>query len=189
MTLSNLAALGSFVSGIAVLISLVFLYFQLRQINRQIKQAERNQRAFIRQARSTRTVDIVLSLTDASLSEAMGKGRHCAVDISDIALRQFAAYWRASFYSWEEGFYQHRDSLLDDAGFNALATNVKYNLGNIGVRTQWRLQRQSFGREFVTWIDDLTVTTPIEAAADTLIQWQHAIAAEREGVTYGAVGQ
>ena len=31
MTLSDLAALGSFVSGVAVLVSLAFLYFQMRQ--------------------------------------------------------------------------------------------------------------------------------------------------------------
>jgi hypothetical protein len=39
MSLSDLAALGSFVSGLGVLVSLVFLYFQLRQIGVQVKQA------------------------------------------------------------------------------------------------------------------------------------------------------
>lgn len=33
MSRSDLASLGSFVSGFAVLVSLVFLYFQLRQMN------------------------------------------------------------------------------------------------------------------------------------------------------------
>jgi hypothetical protein len=37
MTLSDLAALGSFVSGLAVLVSLIFLWFQLRQMNEQIR--------------------------------------------------------------------------------------------------------------------------------------------------------
>ena len=48
MSLPDLASLGSFVSGIAVLGSLVFLYLQMRQIGAQIEQAERNQRAAIR---------------------------------------------------------------------------------------------------------------------------------------------
>jgi hypothetical protein len=47
MSLSDLAALGSFVSGVAVLVSLVFLYFQLRQVGAQVQQAERNQQAMI----------------------------------------------------------------------------------------------------------------------------------------------
>lgn len=47
MSLSDLAALGSFFSGFGVLVSLVFLYFQLEQIGSQVKQAEKNQRALI----------------------------------------------------------------------------------------------------------------------------------------------
>jgi len=180
MTLTDLSAIGNIVSGVAVLISLAFLYVQLRQINRQIAQTEKNQRAFVRQARSTRTVDIVLSLTDTSLSEAMSKGRRGAEDISDTALGQFAAYWRASFYSWEEGFYQHQDRLLGDAAFSALATNAKYNLGNIGTRTQWRLQRQSFGGAFVAWVDKLIATTPIEEPTDCIASWRQTVAAERK---------
>lgn len=50
MSLSDLAALGSFISGLGVLVSLVFLYFQLRQIGVQVKQTEKNQRALISQA-------------------------------------------------------------------------------------------------------------------------------------------
>ena len=41
MSLSQLAEIGSFVSGVAILASLIFLYFQLRQINKQVKQAEK----------------------------------------------------------------------------------------------------------------------------------------------------
>jgi len=188
MTLSELSALGSFVSGIAVLISLMFLYYQLRQINRQIAQGEKNQRAIVRQARSTRSVNIVLSLTDPSLSEAMVKGRNCAQDISETALRQFAAYWRASFYSWEEGFYQYQEGLLGDAALNALGINAKYNLASAGVRAQWRLQRQSFGPEFVAWIDALAKATPIQESSDSVAEWQQAIAADRDGAAYHSTG-
>src|SRR5450755_1342360 len=45
MSLSDLAALGSFISGLAVLASLGFLYFQMRQVAEQVRQADRNQRA------------------------------------------------------------------------------------------------------------------------------------------------
>jgi hypothetical protein len=49
MSPSALAEIGSFISGVAILSSLIFLYFQLRQINHQVKQAEKNQRSAIRQ--------------------------------------------------------------------------------------------------------------------------------------------
>ena len=57
MTLADLAALGSFVSGFAVLVSLVFLYFQLRQLNAQVLQGERNQRALLNQGVATRITE------------------------------------------------------------------------------------------------------------------------------------
>jgi len=47
MSLSDLAAFGSFVSGLAVLVSLIFLLLQVRQTNR-------NQRALMQQGISAR---------------------------------------------------------------------------------------------------------------------------------------
>src|SRR5689334_19355525 len=73
MSLSDLASIGSFVSGVAVLVSLVFLYFQMRQVTEQVRQAEKNQRAVIQQARTTRSADFNIAiaaspeLTEASL--------------------------------------------------------------------------------------------------------------------------
>ena len=49
MSLSDLASLGSFVSGLAVMISLIYLAVQIRQ-------AERNQKAMIQQGRTARMV-------------------------------------------------------------------------------------------------------------------------------------
>jgi len=45
MSLSDLAAVGSFISGIAVFLSFIFLALQLRQANR-------NQRSLMQQART-----------------------------------------------------------------------------------------------------------------------------------------
>ena len=61
MSLSDLASLGSFVSGVGVLISLIFLYFQVRQVNAQVGQAEKNQQAAIRQERSAKVSDMPAS--------------------------------------------------------------------------------------------------------------------------------
>jgi flagellar biosynthesis/type III secretory pathway M-ring protein FliF/YscJ len=57
MSLSDLAALGSFISGVAVLASLVFLFFQMRQMTEQVRQSERNQRALMQQGRSMRGME------------------------------------------------------------------------------------------------------------------------------------
>ena len=63
MSLSELAEIGSLISGVSIMTSVIFLYYQLRQINRQVKQTQKNQQSANRQGRATRTVGIVLTGT------------------------------------------------------------------------------------------------------------------------------
>ena len=63
MSLSVLASLGSFVSGFAVLISLIYLALQVRQ-------TERNQQISIRHSRVSRTVELHLALADPAVADA-----------------------------------------------------------------------------------------------------------------------
>lgn len=104
MSLSNLASLGSFVSGVAVLVSLVFLYFQLRQVNAQVRQSEKNQQALIKQGHTNRIVDIDLRLSDASVAEAGFKVRSRSDDLTAVHVRQFLAVANAYFVHCEEAF-------------------------------------------------------------------------------------
>jgi hypothetical protein len=48
---------------------LLWFFFQLRQINKQVKQAEKNQQSAIRQGRAGRSIDIVLTGTEPSTGD------------------------------------------------------------------------------------------------------------------------
>jgi hypothetical protein len=183
MSLSNLASLGSFISGFAVLISLIFLYFQIRQVSRQVKQSEKNQQAMIRQVRSNRTVDIALTGTDLQFSEAMEEVMSVSgKEPSAVALRQFASYWRATFYSWEDAFYQYQEGLLSDSAFNTFTVNIKAIMRSIPFRAQWRIWHYQYGSEFVAWMDQLIAETPGRESFDLAVTWKEALAAERAGM-------
>ena len=184
MALTDLASLGSFISGLAVLASLVLLYYQLRQLNQQVRQADRNQQAAIRQGRANQSVDINTSGADPSVSEALVRGSRGEENVSETMLRQIHQYWRASFFIWEDGFYQHLAGLSTQSTFDDFEVNTRTWLGNIGVRTQWRLQRKGFGREFVAWMDKLVTETPIDDLTDTVLLWRTALAAERSRAPY-----
>ena len=184
MTLSDLAALGSFVSGIAVLASLIFLYVQLRQIAQQVRQAEKNQKAAIRQARATQTMDVVVTAMESSAAEAINKGWSGEENISETALRQFRQYCRAAFVGWQDGYYQHLDGLFPETALGSLMGDATTQLGNIGWRTQWRIQRQAFGPQFVAWVDKLAAEAPIDPSVDSLAVWRSALAKERSGAPY-----
>src|SRR5215472_7715408 len=97
MSLSDLASLGSFVSGVAVLISLIFLYFQVRQANQLVRQAEKNQQATIRLERTSRAVAISMGASEPSLADAAHKALTGAKDISSTQIMQFGRLAHALF--------------------------------------------------------------------------------------------
>ena len=69
MSLSDLSSLGSFISGVAVLVSLVYLAIQFRQ-------AEKNQRAVLNQGYITRVADYLRWNAESPISE-LTNPRHC----------------------------------------------------------------------------------------------------------------
>jgi hypothetical protein len=183
MSLSDLAAIGSFVSGFAVLVSLVFLYFQLRQVNAQVVQAEKNQQATIRQARASRTIEVMLAASEPSLAGAIHKAFGGGAEMSDTEIGQFTQFCRASFYNWEDSFYQHREGLLDDAAFDAFERSIQSVISNVAMRAGWRMQRRAFGPAFVEWLDSQHVQTPL-VTLDRQSSWRKALDAERSGASY-----
>ena len=74
MLLAELASLGSFVSGMGVLLSLIFLYFQVRQVTAQMRLAEKNQQALIQQDRYSRITETNLTTMDPIIAEAVARG-------------------------------------------------------------------------------------------------------------------
>jgi hypothetical protein len=182
MSLSDLAAVGSFVSGLAVLASLAFLYLQMRQMTEQVRQTEKNQQAQIRQARTTRIVDIVLRGLEPSVASAMANTN--VDDPSPELLFQHTMWFRATFFDAEDSFYQHQSGLLSQSAFNTLAITLRALVGDVAIRAQWRRQRVFFDPEFVAWFDKLVAQTPIAEVVDPIRAWRDLLAAERAHAPY-----
>src|SRR5215831_1269791 len=98
MSLSDLASLGSFVNGFAVLISLVYLALQVRQ-------AKRNQQIAIRHSRVSRIVELHLGLADSSVADAWLHGSGSPQEITQAEVSQFINVCRALFFHFEDSFY------------------------------------------------------------------------------------
>ena len=171
MSLTDLASLGSFVSAIAVLISLIYLSLQ-------VKQAERNQQASIRSTRVTRIVDIMMGLTEPSLADAVTKASAGAPDVTDVQIRQFSFYCGARFFNAEDSFNQFQEGLLSMVIFDSLVTGLKISLSQPGMRVYYKRQRAGFGRAFVDFVDKLLAETPLTPSQDVAAQWRADVAAE-----------
>ena len=168
MSLSDLASLGSFVSGFAVLVSLVFLYFQLRQLSEQGRQAEKNQKAFMQQERAARMGDHMRFLADPRNVEVFLKVRSGAPDITPIQFRQYVFFFRASLANHEDAFFQHQQKLLDETSFESTLALLRLNFSDPGYRAMWKLLRVSFEKSFRDFMDQLL--SEVEVVSPKLLE-------------------
>ena len=173
MALSDLASIGSFVSGVVVFVSLIYLSLQVRQ-------AEKNQQASIRQGRTDRVVEINLKFSDPAVADAVDKGMTGAEDISRTELRQFRGFFRASFYNAEDSFYRHKEGLLNEAAFASYIASQRSAFILPGYRAAWKLTRNIFQAEFVEFMDKLLGEAPVlTISEDPLAQWKASVAKEK----------
>ena len=179
MSLSDLASLGSFISGLAVLISLILLYFQLRQVNAQVLQAERTQHATIRHTRAARIVEISLASAEPTWADAVYKGIAGDDDLTATQLRQFGAYVIARLSNAEDAFYQYREGSFDQGGFDRFVGRMKAMFASLGIRAAYKRQRHGFGSEFVEFMDKVMSETAVMPNVDALTQWHTDLASER----------
>jgi hypothetical protein len=164
MSLADWASIGSLISSIAVLISLIYLAIQVRQ-------AERNQQASIRQGRATRVVDIILAAGDPAYAEALAKGTAGAADITRAEFGQFTAIYGAFLASAEDTHLQHREGLLSEAMYASLRESWRQTLAQPGVRALWQLRRHAFESGFAALMDELMAQAPAAGGTDFFAAW------------------
>ncbi len=172
MNLSDLAALGSAVSGLAILVSLVYLNLQMRQNGK-------NQRALMQQGRVARISGAAIAFADPAIAEVVDRCWDGAPDISTVQLRQFANVCRQFFISAEDSFLQHRDSMLSEAAYASLVGSLKAYLSSPGMRAMWKLTESWYEPGFAKFVNRVMKEVPITPYADRLAQWQSAVAEAR----------
>jgi hypothetical protein len=172
MSLSMLASLGSFVSGFAVLISLIYLALQVRQ-------TERNQQISIRHSRATRIVELHLALADPGMADAWLHGSVGPQEVTQTELSQFINLCRALFFHFEDSFYQREEGLLNDAAFETVVAGARLSARSPGWRAAWKLARPNFGGRFLAFMDGVVAASALEPPLDlSLDTWKIAFASE-----------
>jgi hypothetical protein len=172
MSLSDLASLGSFVSGFAVAISLIYLA-------RQVRQSERNQQISIRHSRASRTVELHLALADPAVADAWLHGSGAPQEITQTELSQFTNLCRAHFFHFEDSFYQREEGLLNDAAFETVVAGARLLARSPGLRAAWKLARPNFGGRFLDFMDGVVAGSAALPPVDLSLEaWKAAFACE-----------
>jgi len=174
MSLSDLASLGSFVSGFAVLTSVIYLALQVRQ-------TERNQQIAIRHSRASRIVELQLALADPAVADAWLHGSGSPAEITRTELSQFTSLCRALFFHFEDSFYQREEGLLNDDAFETVVAGVRLSARSPGWRAAWKMARPNFGGRFLAFMDGAVAESAVETPVNLSLEaWKVAFAAEAQ---------
>ena len=158
MTLSDLASLGSFVSGVAVLVSLVFLYFQLRQIGKQMILTEKSQRALMTQGALGRSIAQTNWIGEhASL---FVKARGAPETLTDEETLQITAFVRTLLLNFQDYHHQREAGLIDAMSYNMSLTAVRYWLSVPALRAIYRY-RAVYAPEVRLLVDSAIKDAPL----------------------------
>jgi hypothetical protein len=113
MSLSDLAALGSFIGALAVVASLIYLGLQVHQNSKHT-------RALIQQGRSDRAVTLLLAQAQTDLATAyLGVQARAEPSIEDVRSRQVMLQMSALLVGLEDSFNQHADGLVSHDQFQS----------------------------------------------------------------------
>jgi hypothetical protein len=172
MALSDLASIGGFVSGVSVLISLIYLSVQVRQ-------AERNQRAIIQQGRAARATDTLLRIAEGGMTEVYVRGLSGDDDLSASEIMQFRLMVGATMFGFEDTYLQHKQGLLDEAGFESTLLSIRFSFRRPGYRAAWKMRRSMHDRGFADFVDRIVQQAAVADPIDELAHWKAALAAEK----------
>jgi len=170
MTLSDLASIGSLVSGVAVLVSLLYLSLQVRQ-------TERNQRALMNQGVVNRSCDNIRWLSDPHMSQLASRVDAGETKFSAQELFQLRMRVRASLISAQDTYVQHKAGLADQITFDNNLTIIRGVLAQPVYRAIWKSARTSFAPDWMAYLDQVIEATPIAKPMDAVALFNADLAA------------
>lgn len=171
MSLEQIFYISQSIAAAAVIASLLYLA-------RQVRQAERVQRATMQQGRADRTSEAALAIANPELSRVLRKGMTGDPDLTPEEFTQWMQMCRAMFLSGEDSFLQHETGMISDAAFDSYVAGVRFYFSMPGLRAAWKLCEAQFGSEFRAFGNAMLAATPISQNSDAYGQWRKLLSAE-----------
>ena len=154
MSLSDLASLGSFVSGVAVVASLIYLAIQTRQ-------GVKNQRSIMHHGRTEAARERMMEMSRPELGELMWRVATGDASLSDAEWLRYYFHAYGNVYSYEDSFYQHRSGMFGETEFTSLKKQLAFQFSLPYFRASWQIMRSNFETQFVEFMDaEMKKTAP-----------------------------
>lgn len=152
MTLEQWALVAQIISTVAVIASLVFVGFQLKQATAAI-------RASSSQAHSALYTELVDSIIDnADFARLWSTGLTDPNSLPQEDWVRFVAYASALFRLYESSRVQWLNGRLDDEHWHTIERQAA-DFGHLpGLQLAWKLRGHWYSPEFQAWFDGITPT-------------------------------
>jgi hypothetical protein len=147
MTLEELATLGDAVGGLAVVVSLLYLAYQIRQ-TAQVERAA-GQRDLLAQLRSW----VELGAADPRLFEVLRRGTHDWDGLPDGEKEQFHAWALSLLLLAEQALYMRTDGFVNEGSFRGIEQAALAVVATPGGRSWWNVVRPLLGGDISRHVD------------------------------------
>ena len=171
MSLSDLASIGSFVSGVAVVITLALLLIQTQQ-------SSRNQRALMQQGRSARNVELLMRLSEPRQSDIIVRAEAGELKLTASEAQSYMRLSGAFFMNYEDSYLQFQAGTLDRRGWEVDLTTLRQFASSAPTRVAWSLLREFWVGEYRDLVDALMQEAVVGLPPDYAEFWERRMAEE-----------
>jgi hypothetical protein len=168
LSLETLANLGEFVSGVAVVVSLVYLALQVRQNTRSLR-TENYARALERLASLQSRLG-----EDSDLARVFARGLLDTRALSPDQRVQFTWAFYEMFGAFEFMFHQAQAGALPAEVWQRWSATLAWWLSLPGVQTWWHAKPAPFSASFSSFVDACLHDNPVDVEAAG--RWQEFLA-------------
>jgi len=160
VTLSELGSLGEFISGLAVVVTLVYLALQIRHNTRAV-------RSNMHQDMIESTLRIAESVSDnADVGRIVLRADEEYDALTAVERIRFEAYAERVFSNFESVFYSYRNSMIEQDLWESWESSYLDDIERNSLRRFWQEQRPLHLSDFMDFIDHFYRTHPARASAE-----------------------
>ena len=155
MTLNELGSLGEFMSGLAVVVTLVYLAIQIRHNTRAVRSSMHHDMI-------ESTLRIAESLSDnENVGRIVLKADGDYDNLTKEERIRFEAYAERVFSNFESVFYSYRNSMIEEDLWESWESSNLADISRVSMRRFWHEERPQHLRDFMDFIDQFYRTHPV----------------------------
>jgi len=169
MSLSDLASIGSLVSGVAVLASLIYLTLQVRQNTHAHRTtAHQGRLAFVR--------DFLAQVAQPSMPTVYLRGMEADSSLTEEEFTRFRALMHSWFLGMAEIVWLHERGVLDEDRFVGSMAALRGYLSFPGCRALWPIIKPTMPVGFQHLVEKTIASTEERSAHEQFETWRSAVA-------------